>query len=87
MDWDDEEEEMQLGSLLRGAPPSVKREASELADALAVEGYGLRSVRRAVVELLSPPRVTAELKNMLNIMPSIPLKPGATFDYPWMNTG
>jgi len=69
-----------LMRLARTMPADLRREVGELLDLYAQNGVRDAAASRAVVELYSPPRVTAELKRMQRRVPGMALVPGATFD-------
>ena len=70
-----------LGALCRPArAPGIQEEVNDLVLLYALNGVPDVPAARAVVELYSPPRVTAELKKMRQHVPGMRLVPGATFD-------
>ena len=69
-----------LRRLAKTMPPDLRREVSELLQLYALNGGRDAAANRAVAELYSPPRVTAELKRMRRRVPGMALVPGATFD-------
>ena len=69
-----------LRRLASTMPADLRREVEELLELYALNGVRDAAANRAVVELYSPPRVTAELKQMRRRVPGMALVPGATFD-------
>jgi len=69
-----------LRRLAKTMPPDLRREVNELLQLYALNGVRDAAANRAVAELYSPPRVTAELKRRHRHVPGMALVPGATFD-------
>ena len=69
-----------LGRLVRSMPPDLRREVDDLLLLYALNGVADEPAAKAIAELYSPPRVTAELKEMRRRCPGMVLVHGATFD-------
>ena len=69
-----------LRRLAKTMPPDLRLEVDELLQLYALNGVRDAAANRAVAELYSPPRVTAELKRRHRLVPGMALVPGATFD-------
>ena len=61
-------------------PPDLRREVDHLLLLHALNGVADKPAAKAIAELYSPPRVTAELKAYRRRCPGMGLVPGATFD-------
>ena len=71
-----------IGALTRLAssiPPDLRREVDDLLLLYALSGVADEPAARAIAELYSPPRVTAELRELRRRCPGMGLAPGATF--------
>ena len=72
-----------MGALLRLASsmlPDLRKEVDDLLLLYALNGVPDEPAAKAIAELYSPPRVTAELKELRRRCPGMALVPGATFD-------
>ena len=69
-----------LARLASSMPPDLRREVDDLLLLYALTGVADEPAVKAISELYSPPRVTAELKAYRRRCPGMGLAPGATFD-------
>ena len=66
--------------LASSMPPDLRKEVNDLLLLYALNGVADEPAAKAIAELYSPPRVTAELKETRKRCPGMGLVPGATFD-------
>ena len=69
-----------LARLTRSMPPDMRRQVDDLLLLYALNGVAAAAAAKAIAELYSPPRVTAELQKIRRRCPGMGLAPGATFD-------
>ena len=69
-----------LARMARSMPPDLRKEVDDLLLLYALNGVADAVAAKAIAELYSPPRVTAELRKVRRRCPGMGLVPGATFD-------
>ena len=69
-----------LARLASAMPPDLRKEVDDLLLLYALNGVADAAAAKAIAELYSPPRVTAELQKVRRRCPGMGLVPGATFD-------
>ena len=69
-----------LARLASAMPPDLRKEVDDLLLLYALNGVADAAAARAIAELYSPPRVTAELQKVRRRCPGTGLAPGTTFD-------
>ena len=69
-----------LARMVSSLPPDLRKEVDDLLLLYTLKGVADAAAAKAIAELYSPPRVTAELQKVRRRCPGMGLVPGATFD-------